>query len=129
LNHFYSEKPSKSAKYDPQSTGINVQSPQSESTPRRLTLLMTVSHRAHAWNCANVAIHLTKFQISTFCPVFRTRKRFIVVRQIQTDLIWLVGYFCQYWNLNSKISSDFEILIVVSKARFQKKSNGQKISF
>ena len=27
--------------YDPQSAGINVQSPQSESTPRRLTLLKT----------------------------------------------------------------------------------------
>ena len=41
FNHFYSEK-SKIAQiyyYDPQSAGINVQSPQSESTPRRLTLL------------------------------------------------------------------------------------------
>ena len=27
--------------YDPQSAGINVQSPQSESTPRRLTLALT----------------------------------------------------------------------------------------
>ena len=46
FNHFYSEKSSKRAKehkyttyYDPQSAGINVQSPQSESTPRRPTLI------------------------------------------------------------------------------------------
>jgi hypothetical protein len=48
FNHFYSEvhifKKSKNSKiiqicyYDPQSAGINVQSPQSESTLRRLTL-------------------------------------------------------------------------------------------
>ena len=42
FNHFYSEKSSKKIAqvyfYDPQSAGINVQSPQSESTLRRLTL-------------------------------------------------------------------------------------------
>ena len=45
FNHFYSEKSSKRAKEhksttynDHQSAGIKVQSPQSESTPRRLTL-------------------------------------------------------------------------------------------
>ena len=44
FNHFYSEKSSKIAQmyyYDPQSAGKNVQSPQSESTPRRLTLKLT----------------------------------------------------------------------------------------
>ena len=45
--HFHSEKSSKGAKstiyyYDPQSVGIKVQSPQSESTPRRLTLTYNV---------------------------------------------------------------------------------------
>ena len=43
-NHFYSEKSSKRAKEHKSTTmtpnlrGINMQSPQSESTPRRLTL-------------------------------------------------------------------------------------------
>ena len=46
LLHFYSEKFLKKSKiaqiyyYDPQSAGINVQSPQSESTPNGLTLSM-----------------------------------------------------------------------------------------
>ena len=45
FNNFYSEKSSKKSKiaqiyyYEPQSAGLNVQSPQSESTPRRLTLV------------------------------------------------------------------------------------------
>ena len=44
FNHYYSEKSSNRAKkhksstyYGPQSTGINVQSSQSATTPRRLT--------------------------------------------------------------------------------------------
>ncbi len=37
----------------------------------------------------------------------------------------VVGDFCQYWNLNSQITDDFDILIMVSKAKFQKKLNGQ----
>ena len=39
---------------------------------------------------------------------------------------WFVaGDFCQDWNLNSQISLDFDILIVISKANFKKKLNGQ----
>ena len=48
FNHFHSEKSSKKSKiaqiyyYDPQSTGINLQSPQSDSTPWKLTLVSVV---------------------------------------------------------------------------------------
>ena len=37
----------------------------------------------------------------------------------------VAGDFCQYWNLNSQITLDFDILIMVSKAKFKKKLNGQ----
>ena len=39
FNHSYSEK-SQICYYDPQSAGINMQSPQSATTPRRLTLFL-----------------------------------------------------------------------------------------
>ena len=38
---------------------------------------------------------------------------------------YVSGDFCHYWNLNSQISDDFDILIMVSKAKFEKKLNGQ----
>ena len=38
---------------------------------------------------------------------------------------YVSGDFCQYWNLNSQITLDFDILIMVSKAEFKKKLNGQ----
>ena len=38
---------------------------------------------------------------------------------------WVAGNFCQYWNLNSQITDNFDILIMVSNAKFQKKLNGQ----
>ena len=38
---------------------------------------------------------------------------------------FVAGNFCQYWNLNSQISNDFDILIMVSNAKFKKKLNGQ----
>ena len=42
FNHFHivKSKISQSYYYDPQSAGINMQSPQSRTTPRRLTLTM-----------------------------------------------------------------------------------------
>ena len=63
FNHFYSEKSSKKSKiaqsyyYDPQSTRINVQSPQSESPPKRLTLLVPNyyfnNQLIHVWKWLN----------------------------------------------------------------------------
>ena len=38
---------------------------------------------------------------------------------------YVSGDFCHYWNLNSQISDNFDILIMVSKAKFEKKLNGQ----
>ena len=37
----------------------------------------------------------------------------------------IAGDFCEYCNLNSQISNDFDILIMVSKEKFQKILNGQ----
>ena len=37
----------------------------------------------------------------------------------------VAGDFCQYWNLNSQITDDFDILIMVSRAKFQKILNGK----
>ena len=37
----------------------------------------------------------------------------------------VAGDFCQYWNLIFQITFDFDILIMVSKAKFQKKLNGK----
>ena len=38
---------------------------------------------------------------------------------------FVAGDFCQYWNLIFQITDDFDILIMVSKAKFQKKLNGK----
>ena len=51
--------------------------------------------------------------------------------EIKTELgllhsvVDLTSCFIQYWNRQSQTSDDFDILIVVSKAKFQKKLNGQ----
>ena len=37
----------------------------------------------------------------------------------------VAGDFCQYWNLNSQNTLEFDILIIVSKAKFKKKLNDQ----
>ena len=39
--------------------------------------------------------------------------------------MFVVGDFCQYWKLNFQISNDFDIQIMVSKARLKKKLIGQ----
>ena len=51
FNHFYSEESSEIAQiyyYDPQSAGINMESPQSELTSRRLTLGYSLRMRSVA---------------------------------------------------------------------------------
>ena len=37
----------------------------------------------------------------------------------------VAGDFCQYWSLNFQITDNFDILIMVSKAKFQEKLNGK----
>ena len=70
FNHFYSEKSSKKSKiaqiyyYDPQSAKINVQSPQSESTPRRLTLTKSLSCSSYQFSHQHFDLLLPKQQIS-----------------------------------------------------------------
>ena len=48
-----------------------------------------------------------------------------LTRSVFNRLVLLRGDFCQYWKLNSQITDDFDILTMVSKAKFQKKLNGQ----
>ena len=39
--------------------------------------------------------------------------------------LFVVGDFCQYWNFNSQIRNNLDILIMISTAKFQKQLNGQ----
>ena len=55
--------------YDPQSAGINLQSLQSESTPRRLTLLETLQPKS--WYSADMSVS-EKNLFVVLCAVYDT---------------------------------------------------------
>ena len=79
----------------------------------------------------NVNFTIHKFKkdhnfIQVFFLIFYcTGLKFSAKAQCVQSACFVAGDFCQYWNLIFQITDDFDILIMVSKAKFQKKLNGK----